>query len=98
MSIIGSSPGIRVASASEISALRAVGSSDSGATPMPTSSVAVPASPVMTSTVLNAGGVPVDQTRVATIKKAIETNSYPISPARIGDAMIAAGMLLRMAK
>lgn len=38
---------------------------------------------------------PVDKERVAEIRRAIENGTYPITPARIADAMIAAGYLLR---
>ncbi len=38
---------------------------------------------------------PVDSQRVADIRKAIESGSYPIIPTRIADAMIAAQYLLR---
>lgn len=40
---------------------------------------------------------PVDVERVKVIKTAIETGNYPLVPAKIADAMIAAGMLLRTA-
>jgi len=39
---------------------------------------------------------PVDSERVAQIRKAIEEDRYPVVPARIADAMIAAGLLLRI--
>ena len=39
---------------------------------------------------------PVDADRVATIRKAIEDGSYPVLPVRVADAMIAAGLLLRV--
>lgn len=38
---------------------------------------------------------PVDHDRVAQIRKAIEEGRYPVVPAKIADAMIAAGYLLR---
>lgn len=38
---------------------------------------------------------PADATRVQEIRKAVEQGRYPIVPARIADAMIAAGYLLR---
>ncbi len=50
---------------------------------------------VETSDAVKAGAEPVDQERVQTVRHAIETGKYPIIPARIADAMIAAGMLLR---
>ena len=39
---------------------------------------------------------PVDAERVAQIRKAIEEDRYPVVPTRIADAMIAAGLLLRI--
>lgn len=53
---------------------------------------------VVTTTATSAGSSPVDSDRVAAIKKAIETGNYPIVPTKIGDAMIAASMLLRTPK
>ena len=50
---------------------------------------------MVTSIARDAGPMPVDADRVKVIKKAIETHSYPVVPARISDAMIAAGLLLR---
>ncbi|MBN8502234.1 MAG: flagellar biosynthesis anti-sigma factor FlgM [Sphingomonadales bacterium] len=44
------------------------------------------------------GLAPVDGDRVAEIRKAIEQGTYPIVPARVADAMIAAGLLLRNGK
>ncbi|AKH44188.1 negative regulator of flagellin synthesis FlgM [Altererythrobacter atlanticus] len=38
---------------------------------------------------------PIDVDRVAEIRKAVEEGRYPLVPTRIGDAMIAAGYLLR---
>ena len=107
MSIIGSSPGIGSGSIGELAALRAVGPSDGGAAlpsaaqggsiaAAPSGSAASTAS--LASSALDAGAQPVDQDRVATIKQAIQTNTYPVVPTKIGDAMIAAGLLLRIAK
>lgn len=42
------------------------------------------------------GSMPVDAERVAEIRKAIEEDRYPVVPTRIADAMIAAGLLLRI--
>ncbi len=53
---------------------------------------------VETSDAVKAGAAPVDQERVATIRHAIETGTYPVLPTKIADAMIAAGMLLRSPK
>ena len=38
---------------------------------------------------------PADTARVQEIRKAVEQGRYPVVPARIADAMIAAGYLLR---
>ncbi len=64
----------------------------------PASASATSAAAVVTSTQASAGAAPVDTDRVATIKKAIEDGNYPLVPTKIGDAMIAAGMLLRINK
>ncbi|MCF8883839.1 MULTISPECIES: flagellar biosynthesis anti-sigma factor FlgM [Erythrobacter] len=42
--------------------------------------------------------VPVDHDRVAEIRKAIETNSYPLIPTEIADAIIAAGLYGKVGK
>jgi negative regulator of flagellin synthesis FlgM len=96
MSSIGSGTGIGSGSVGEIGAVRAIGLSD--ARPAAQTGVAASTAPVVTTAALDAGAVPVDQDRVAMIRQAIATNSYPVVPTKIGDAMIAAGMLLRMAK
>jgi negative regulator of flagellin synthesis FlgM len=64
-------------------------------TPQATPSDTAAAAQVETSDAVKAGVAPVDQERVQTVRHAIETGKYPIIPARIADAMIAAGMLLR---
>ncbi|KPF90425.1 hypothetical protein IP81_15445 [Novosphingobium sp. AAP83] len=57
-----------------------------------------PAANVQRSSALDAGAAaPVDIERVKDIRQAIEKGNYPLVPARIADAMIAAGMLLRTA-
>jgi negative regulator of flagellin synthesis FlgM len=43
---------------------------------------------------LDAGAAPVDHDRVALIRKAIAGGNYPLLPARVGDAIIAAGILV----
>lgn len=56
------------------------------------------AAQVQRSSALDAGAAaPVDVERVKDIRHAIETGNYPLVPAKIADAMIAAGMLLRTA-
>jgi negative regulator of flagellin synthesis FlgM len=92
----------------EVNAARALSATDSqtvsttgttpanvGSAPSPTSSQGAA---VVASSALSAGQIPVDLDRVTTIKKAIQTGNYPIVPTKIGDAMIAAGLLLRGAK
>lgn len=54
--------------------------------------------PVARSEALDPGPAPVDAERVAMIRKAIEQGTYPVVPARIADAVIAAGILLRSTK
>lgn len=57
------------------------------------------AAQVEKSSALDAGqAAPVDVERVKVIRHAIETGTYPVVPAKIADAMIAAGMLLRTAQ
>lgn len=53
------------------------------------------AATVALSDALDAGDAPIDTDRVATVRRAIESGNYPIVPAKIADAMIAAGILLR---
>lgn len=56
------------------------------------------AAQIQRSSALDAGSAaPVDIERVKDIRQAIEKGNYPLVPARIADAMIAAGMLLRTA-
>ncbi|HKR91731.1 flagellar biosynthesis anti-sigma factor FlgM [Novosphingobium sp.] len=53
---------------------------------------------VETSDALDPGAAPIDTDRVEMIRKAVETGKYPVVPAKIADAMIAAGVLLRSPK
>ena len=53
---------------------------------------------VETSDALNPGAAPIDTDRVETVRKAVESGSYPLIPAKIADAMIAAGVMLRSPK
>lgn len=53
---------------------------------------------VALSDALTVGDPPVDTDRIAVIRKAVESGEYPVVPAKIADAMIAAGLLLRKAK
>lgn len=53
---------------------------------------------VEVETLLAGGQPPVDQARVAEIRKAIEAGRYPVIPMRVADALIASGLLLRSGK
>lgn len=53
---------------------------------------------VVRSTALEAGDAPIDVERVSQIRKAVETGTYPLIPAKVADAIIAAGYLLRNAQ
>lgn len=53
---------------------------------------------VMARAGIEAGEEPVDADRVAEIRKAVESGTYPVVPAKIADAMIAAGLILRSGK
>jgi negative regulator of flagellin synthesis FlgM len=57
-----------------------------------------PSSGVVTSDALDPGSPPIDTDRINMIRKAVETGTYPVVPAKVADAMIAAGMLLRTSK
>ena len=52
------------------------------------------AEPIVRAAALGAGTAPIDTERVALIRKAVEAGTYPVVPARIADAMIAAKFLL----
>ena len=87
-------------------AARAVEAKKLGAKPVHSGSVAndtarshaAENSAVVRSAALDPGSVPIDSDRVAQIRKAIEQGKYPILPAKVADAMIAAGLLLRSGK
>lgn len=53
---------------------------------------------IVSSESLDPGAVPVDVERVEQVRKAVESGAYPLLPAKIADAMIAAGILLRSPK
>ncbi len=91
---IGASRPVGAASINPVSpATAALAAADPSQTPAP-----LPAggtTEVQTSLAAGAGTVPVDQDRIAQIRKAVENGTYPVIPTRISDAMIAAGMMLR---
>jgi|GEM_PF-5840716 negative regulator of flagellin synthesis FlgM len=67
--------------------------------PVQAQPTAAKAAQVPVSTVASAGvQPPVDQDRVTEIRRAIESGRYPVVPAKIADAMIAAGLLLRVSE
>lgn len=87
----------------DIGPTRAVGAIDNRlaretrghASPQPRA--AEPETPVA-SAPLAAGLPPINAERVAEIRKAVENGTYPVLPAKVADAMIAAGMILRVGK
>ena len=54
--------------------------------------------PIRHNQPLDVGPIPVDAERVGEIRRAIESGRYPLVPARVADAMIAAGLLLGTGK
>jgi negative regulator of flagellin synthesis FlgM len=50
---------------------------------------------VSRSELTTGGQAPIDTERVAKVRQAIADGSYPLVPAKIADAMIAASILLR---
>lgn len=61
-------------------------------------SASITGATVETTEALDPGAPPVDADRVEMIRKAVESGKYPVVPAKIADAMIAAGVLLRNGK
>jgi len=53
---------------------------------------------VVQSEALDPGDMPIDIERVEMIRRAVEQGTYPVIPARVADAVIAAGILLRSGK
>ena len=47
---------------------------------------------------IDPGEAPVDSERVSEIRKALESGTYPILPTKVADAIIAAGLLLKVSK
>lgn len=105
MPSIGSSPGVGSGVQVDVSKVRAQTTSDSltASTQLAGSAATgaqagVQGTAVSTSAISAGQQAPVDMDRVSTIRKAIQSGSYPVVPTKIGDAMIAAGLLLRGAK
>lgn len=82
----GMAPGLKVQSVTRLARpaqVQAEGAAEAGGVPV--------------SSVASAGvEPPVDGERVAEIRRALEDGRYPLVPARIADAMIASGFMLRM--
>jgi negative regulator of flagellin synthesis FlgM len=74
---------------------KALRTASCGAKPQP---AATPAPEISASDALDPGTPPVDAERVQLIRKAVESGTYPIVPAKVADAIIANGMLLRTSK
>lgn len=53
---------------------------------------------VVRSDAIDPGEAPVDTDRITQIRKALEQGTYPILPTKVADAIIAAGLLLKVAK
>lgn len=53
---------------------------------------------LIASDTLDPGAPPVDAERVAQIRRALESGTYPLLPTRTADAVIAVGHLLRNPK
>lgn len=86
----------------EIGPTRRVGAVDawtvraSGGSPSGSAKTDTAPATVVRSDALDAGDTPpVDADRIKVIKNAIETGNYPLVPAKIADALIAAQLLLR---
>lgn len=89
---------VQVKTATNAKAAPAAAAPVAAETPSPAVVDAGPAAKVQRSSAFDAGNTPpVDVERVRDIRQAIEKGNYPLVPARIADAMIAAGMLLRTA-
>ncbi len=83
----GVSPSLQARRAAPVARADAVGEPGAGA--------AKPDGIALASIAVAGAEAPVDRERVVEIRKAIEQGRYPVTPARIADAMIAAGYLLR---
>ena len=54
--------------------------------------------PISTSVSTAGSSAPIDQDRVKEIRKALETGKYPLVPAKIADALIAAELYGKIAR
>ena len=67
-----------------------------GTTSQPPPAAAQAGATMVSTSVASAGTPPINSDRVVAIRKAIQNGSYPLLPTKISDAMIAAGMVLRI--
>ena len=83
-----------------VGAIRAVGALDARAVRRSAGERAATQSVplVVTSDALDPGPIPVDNERVAEVRRAVEKGTYPLLPTKVADAIIAAGLLLRNPK
>ena len=106
MSSIGAGPGLGSGAHFEVTpaqpvtrvapvAATAVASAAAAASPAAIATATATAVATSAGATVGTGGAPVDQDRVTSIRKAIQHGTYPLVPTKIGDAMIAAGVILR---
>jgi len=93
-------PPIEVGSTRPVSAVEArPPRTTGGAAPARAAKADKSSATVVRSEALDPGEMPpVDAERVSMIRRAIETDTYPMLPFKVADAMIAAGLLLRTKK
>ena len=98
MSSIGSGPGLGAGQQVDSQAVRRLAATSAaspvGTDSQPSETRETPA--LVTSTARDAGTMPVNAERVSEIRKAIQSGRYPVLPEKIGDALIAAGLLLQV--
>lgn len=89
-------PPIRPAAPAELRQTRAAGGKPAVQPPAASGPDQAPA--VEIAAPLAGSEPPVDPARVNEIRKAIESDRYPVIPMRVADALIASGLLLRSGK
>jgi negative regulator of flagellin synthesis FlgM len=95
---IGATPpvgAVQLTSVQPTAASVAAAATTSTAAPVSGAAISTAAPEVRTSLSVSAGEAPVDRNRVDEIRKAVQSGTYPLVPAKIGDAMVAAGLMLR---
>jgi negative regulator of flagellin synthesis FlgM len=91
-------PPIELGPARPVSAVDARLARPAGAAKEAPARVEAGRAPVVRSDALDPGQPPVDAERVEIVRKAVENGTYPVIPAKVADAIIAAGFLLRNPK